>query len=213
MTWTRWLRVGAGAVLVVLGVVLQLPISSASSASTGTAASAPAFTASETITRDQLNHDGTDDVVDTRNFSVSVDRNTDLRGDQQLDVTWTGAHPTGGIVGDESSSQAAGFEEYPVVLMECRGIDSSSAPAGEQLGPTTCWTQTKSERYNEDNNSAFPAWRLDRYGSAADTAQFAGQPNPLDPHCFEDQPEAARWVPFVAADGTVYQPGYLASNG
>ena len=142
--------------MVVFGVVLQLPISSASNASTGTSTSVPAFTASETITRDHLNADGTDDVIDTRNFSVNVDRNTELRGDQQLDVTWSGAHPTGGIVGDESSSQAAAFEEYPVVLMECRGIDSSSAPASEQLGPTTCWTQTTSERYLRGQQQRVP---------------------------------------------------------
>jgi len=215
MRWTGWVRVWAGAVLVVLGVVLQLPISSSSpaSAATSTTSATPGFSSTETVTRDQRNADGTDEVVDSRNLSVAVDRNTGLRGYQQLRVSWTGAHPTGGIVGDESSSQAAGFEEYPVVLMECRGVDSATAPADEQLSPTTCWTQTSSERYSEDNNSAFPAWRLDRYASAADTAKFAGEPNPLDPHCIVDQAEAARWVPFVAADGTVYNPGYFPSSG
>jgi hypothetical protein len=211
--WTRWLRVGAGALLVVLGVVLQLPISSASSASTGTAAGGPAFTASETITRDHLNPDGTDDVVDSRNFSVSVDRDTALRGDQQLRITWTGAHPTGGTVPDESSSTAAAFEEYPVVIMECRGIDAADAPADERLDPTTCWTQTASERYSSSFNTAFPSWRLDRYGSAADTAQNAGQPQPLDQDCVGSNPRSSHWVPFVAADGTVYEPGYVAFPG
>jgi hypothetical protein len=213
MSWSRWLRVGAGAVLVVLGVILQLPLSSASSASTGISTSTPAFTASETITRDNVNADGTDDVVDSRNFSLSVDRDTALRGDQQLVVTWSGAHPTGGIVADESSYVAAAFEEYPVVLMECRGIDSADAPAGEKLDPTTCWTQTTSERYGASYNTEYPVWRLDRYASASDTAQFADQPNPLDKACAGGSPLAARWVPFVAADGTVYEPGYIPLPG
>lgn len=210
----RAFALGLGVALVLLGLALQLPVSSATraAASVDAISSAPAFTSTETIARDHLNADGSDDVVDSRNFSVSVDRDTGLRGNQQLKVSWSGAHPSGGIVGDESSSRAAGFEEYPVVLMECRGIDSASAPAGEQLSPKTCWTQTTSERYNEDNNSAFPAWRLDRYGSAIDTAQFAGAPNPLDPSCFADKPEAARWVPFVAQDGTTYNPGYIGGG-
>jgi hypothetical protein len=215
----RSVTIPLGSALMLLGLALQLPVSTASRASTPTPAatgiglpSTPAFTGNETIARDNVNADGTDDIVDTRNFTVTVDRDTDLRGNQQLLVNWTGAHPTGGIVGDESSSKAAGFEEYPVVLMECRGVDSSLAPAAQQLSPETCWTQTTSERYNEDNNSAFPAWRLDRYATAADTAQNAGAPDPLNPACSVDKPDAARWVPFVADDGTVYNPGYISGG-
>jgi len=97
--------------------------------------------------------------------------------------------------------------------MECRGIDAADAPAGEKLDPTTCWTQTASERYSSSFNTSYPAWRLDRYGSAADTAQQAGQPNPVNKACVASTPRAAHWVPFVAADGTVYQPGYVAFPG
>jgi hypothetical protein len=208
----RAFALGLGAALVLFGLALQLPVSSATraAASVDTISAAPAFTRSEVITRDHLSADGSDDVVDSRSFSVTADRNTGLRGNQQLLVTWSGAHPTGGIVGDESSAEAAGFEEYPVVLMECRGIDASNAPSGEQLTQKTCWTQTASERYNEDNNSAYPVWRLDHYAAAADTGAIVGQPHPLNPLCFVDTPEAARWVPFVAADGTEYDPGYFA---
>jgi hypothetical protein len=211
----RAFTLGLGAVLVLIGLALQVPVSSVTraAASVNSTSSVPAFTSTEVVTRDHQNADGSDDITDSRTFSLSVDRDTDLRGYQQLRVSWSGAHPTGGIVGDESSSDAAAFEEYPVVLMECRGIDSTSAPTGEQLSPKTCWTQTVSERYNEDNNSAFPVWRLDRYASANDTADIVGAPNPLNPSCVVDQPEAARWVPFVAADGTEYDPGYFGGPG
>jgi hypothetical protein len=205
-----------GVALVLLGLALQLPVSSATRAvaSVGSGSSAAAFTSNEVITRDHINADGSDDVVDSRAFGVTVDRDSELRGNQQLNVSWSGAHPTGGIVGDESSDTAAAFEEYPVVLMECRGIDSASAPAGERLEPTTCWTQTTSERYNHDNNSAFPAWRLDRFESPGNTTAFPGQPDPIDKACVSPSlPDAARWVPFVAADGTVYEPGYVAFPG
>ncbi len=214
MKWTRWLRVGAGAVLVALGVLVQLPIVSATKAiadtpTTGTASSA--FTASETITRDHLNADGTDDVVDTRNFTVNLDRTTELRGNQEIAVSWSGARPTAGLEPDESSADAATHEEYPVVVMECRGLDESTAPANEQLSPSTCWTQTTSERYFASFATAFPVWRLDRYASVADRGAYPGQPNPLVSSCYSgaaSPPPAARWIPFVAADGTVYNPGY-----
>jgi hypothetical protein len=215
MRCRRAVSVGVGTAFVLLGVAMQLPLASETraNASVDTTSSAPAFTSSEVVTRDYRNADGTDQAVDSRNFTVTVDRDTELRGNQQLRVSWTGAHPTGGIVGDESSALAAAIEEYPVVLMECRGVDSSSAPASEQLNPTTCWTQTTGERYNEDNNTTFPAWRLDQYASAADITQFAGKPDPPDLSCSESRPDAARWVPFVAADGTVYNPGYFQSPG
>jgi hypothetical protein len=211
----RAVALGLGTGLVLLGLALQLPASSATraAASVDTTSAPPAFTSTETITRDHLNADGTDDVVDTRNFTVSVNRDTQLRGNQQLSVSWSGARPTGGIVGDESSKNAAQFEEYPVVVMECRGSDSANAPAGERLDERTCWTQTSFERYSADNNSEFPAWRLDRYATANDTQQYAGEPSPLDEACAGGLPEAARWVPFVAADGTVYNPGYVAFPG
>jgi hypothetical protein len=215
-------RSRANALVVALTAVGLIMMTAAFSLSSGAAVPAAAlpvaagldtgaFTANETITRDHLNADGTDDVVDTRNFTVNVDRTLGLRGNQELDVSWTGAHPTGGLESDESSTDAATHEEYPVVVMECRGIDSAAAPASEQLNPTTCWTQTSSERYFPSFGTAFPIWRLDRYASVADRGPYPGQPNPLDTSCYSDsasRPPAARWVPFVAADGSVYNAGY-----
>src|SRR5437868_13813195 len=84
------------------------------------AAAAPAFTKSEPVTRTHLKADGTEDVVDTRTFTLTVSQTQQLRGQQQIDVRWTGAHPSLGIVPDPSS-RAAYLQEYPVVLMECRG--------------------------------------------------------------------------------------------
>jgi hypothetical protein len=209
----RAFALGLGAALVLFGLALQLPVSSATraAASVDTISSAPAFTSTETINRDHLNADGTDDVVDTRNFTVTLDRTTGLRGNQEIAVSWAGAHPTGGLEPDESSADAATHEEYPVVVMECRGLDGGNVPSIQQLSPTTCWTQTTSERYFASFATAFPVWRLDRYAAPADRMPYPGRPNPLRAACYSggsSSPPAERWVPFVAADGAVYNPGY-----
>ena len=51
-------------------------------------------------------------------------------------MSWSGAHPTGGIVPDPNST-AGEYEEYPLVLLECRG--TASGP--DEVSPETCWTQ------------------------------------------------------------------------
>jgi hypothetical protein len=200
-----------------LAVVAALPgLLVAAGASTGatvtsqvTAAAKPAFTKTEKLTRTNL-IDGKNQVVDSRTFSVSVDQTTNLRNRQNVQVSWTGAHPTGGIVPQSTSPFAPG-QEYPVVLMMCRG--SASATSGKNMiTPDTCWTETAGERVQLSTSGAadaFPPYRLDEYASAADRAQNVGVPSPLPAACaaFTQQAAAQHWVPFIAADGTVYPFG------
>ncbi len=172
---------------------------------TQASATGPAFTATEKISRVNLIN-GQNVVEDTRTFSLSVGQTRDLRNRQEIDVSWTGAHPTGGIAPQETS-EAASLEEYPVVLMMCRG--SASATSGRDLiTPETCWTQTPDERVQITTTSAFPSYRLDRYASVADRADQVGVPSPPGA-CASviDSAAAQQWVPFVAADGTVYNYG------
>ena len=63
---------------------------------------------------------------------------TDLHGRQEISVSWSGAHPTGGIVADQNSDDAQ-QEEYPFVLLECRGDDIRRRPGEPRR---RCWTQT-----------------------------------------------------------------------
>ncbi len=181
------------------------------SATTG---SSGAFSQSESIARD-FNVNGTDTVVDSRNFGVTVSQTSNLFGRQELQVSWTGAHPTGGIVADQNSS-AAQYEEYPVVLLECRGVDSTSPPSGQQqLSPETCWTQDSSERYQESYGDLYPPYRLDEYATASDTQAVVGAPAQNPAACAAlgeyvpgiDDPPVQRWVPWEAADGTLYYGG------
>jgi hypothetical protein len=171
-------------------------------------AATPAFSKTETITRSHVVPGQPDDVADTRTVSLNVDVTTELRDRQQIQVTWSGAHPTGGVTNDPNNPFAA-TEEYPMVLMECRGVDSSAVPVAQQISPETCWTQTASERYDYAGQDVFPPWRLDRYATADDRGPSVGRPSPLPKGC-QATTSVDRWVPFVGADGTVYPGG---SNG
>ena len=200
-----------GASVAALGSLLA-PSPSAATASVvaaDTSGGAPAFSTSETITRNHLVN-GADQVVDTRNFGVSVEQTTQLRERQEIKVSWTGAHPTGGLVPDLNSELAA-EQEYPVVLMECRGIDSASAPANQQLSPSTCWTHTPQEREQSSYTNDFPSFRLDRYATAADRGPVVGEPSPLPASC--PSSGIQHWIPFDANNGTVYYGGPITPDG
>ena len=86
-------------------------------------------------------------------------------------MTWDGAIPTGGVVGDPNSSDGR-LQEYPFVLLQCRGVDTAGeVPSGQaQLTPETCWTQTSTERYLAAASHT-PSWRFDAYAEA-------GRPRP-----------------------------------
>lgn len=177
---------------------------------TARAADAPAFSRQETLTRTHLDS-GTENVVDTRHFSVSVAATQNLRDRQAIEVSWTGAHPTGGLVTDHNSAAAA-LQEYPVVLMQCRGVDSTSVDPAKRVTPQTCWTQTPAERFQySQSGSIFPSYRMDRYAATPDRASVVNQPNPLPAGC--SAVPAAHWVPFTALDGTVYPGGLLGCAG
>ena len=174
-------------------------------------AGTPEFSATKTITRiHRIN--GADVVADSRTFSLSVDHTSGLQGFQQINVSWSGAHPSGNFLADPNSSDAS-RQEYPVVLLECRGDGASSAPANAQPDPTTCWTaypQTRTQHpiTGAGDVGAFPPYQLDRYATRAQrSATYGGVPSPpLSPGCSGQQLEYPfnYWVPFVAADGTVF---------
>ena len=194
------------ALVSVLGIV-ALPGTGAfgDSSGVGGTSSGSAVTKSATVVRENLLN-GTQQVVESRNVSVSVSQTTNLRGRQEIQVSWTGAHPTGGIVADQNSIGAQ-QEEYPMVILECRGTDAATAPAAQQLSPSTCWTQSWNERYQDSYSTQFPPYRLDQFASAADRTQAAGAPSPLPKSCAYLPAPTQHWIPFVAANGTTYDGG------
>lgn len=199
-----------GAALVVLGLAGFLPIFPASAEETGDAA----VTRTVTATRTFLDADGTQTEASSNKVTLEVEANTDLRGRQEIHVAWQGAHPTGGIVSDPHSSEARN-QEYPFVLLQCRGVDTSAGvPKGQtRLSPETCWTQTSTERYLAASSHT-PSWRFDAWASAAQRRAVVGAPDPLPDACAGvSEPLSARWLPFRARGGKVYYGGPDPSVG
>lgn len=198
----RRFRLAVGALIAVAGLALP--------ATTGSATAATSVSKSIALTRTHL-VDGHDQIVDQRNFGVTVSETEQLRDRQTITVSWSGAHPTGGIVADQQSGAAAD-EEYPVVVMQCRGVDSSTAPAAKRLSPQTCWTHTPTERYQADYTGfAFPPFRLDRYATTPDRGPAVNVPSPDPAAC--PNTGIQHWLPFVAADGHVYPGGDSGCGG
>jgi len=141
--------------------------------------------------------------IESRKVTVHVDRTQGLQDQQQIAVTWTGAHPTNNYPGDPNSS-TSDLSEYPMVLLQCRGTTAT-------VTPETCWAPLDQERVvttGENSGAAdvgtFPAWRLDRYAEPAERKQFTGiPPNPPD-GCPTFGQLAEHVQPFRAADGTRY---------
>ena len=164
-----------------------------------------AVTMTSTVTREFLTS-GVETVVDQRSVTLSVSQTRDLRGRQEIHVSWSGAHPTGGIVADQNSI-LADQEEYPMVLLECRGTTATASSPVDDLSPETCWTQNWSERYQDTFQTKWPPYEMDQFATPADRARVADAPNPLPDSCAYLPAPTQHWVPFVAADGQVYDGG------
>jgi hypothetical protein len=176
------------------------PIATATSAVAGSGVSI-----TRTIARTHLVGGG-DQVAETRTVTMTVDQTKNLRSRQPVSVTWKGAHPTGDPQADINSPLGVN-DEFPFVLLECRGVDSTTVPVSQQLTPDTCWTQTgPQERFTQTPSTAFPAWRVDRYAPAQERTFHVDDPSPLPTGCDSYPTYATRRVPFVSVTGTTYYP-------
>lgn len=172
------------------------------------------YSATQVLTRKFTNTDGTTTTVDKRTVTVNVDTTANLRGRQKVRISWSGAHPTGAL--QEDIYKAVGLtQEYPVVIMQCRGTDP---------GPEDCWTTDRVKRFPESVFASSAVWRRDAYATAEHRARvyppvsewppsnLVEVQTPTGPRteqrgCPTDviaATEAVHGVPFVAADGTVY---------
>jgi hypothetical protein len=201
--------VAAWALVVVFGVPV---VESGSAAHAAGSAQGPAYTATKQLTRSYLNADGSESMISQNTVTVNVDQTQQLRGRQDVTVSWSGAHPTGGIQPDYNAVQAPN-SEYPVAVIECRGADSTSAPAGQQVSPATCLTHGSTARFQAASYTPVAPWRLDRYASAADRAAVVGRPpDATIPDC-PAVGKNERWLPYVSVDNTTYNYGNDACAG
>jgi hypothetical protein len=148
-------------------------------------------------------------------FRLTVDKHTDLEDHERITVKWTGAHVTDGRslnpYGESGLPQ-----EYPVVLMECRGVDpknyaSGKLPSGAKaVAPDTCWTNT----YFQRTNSALPGegiWEQDA-SNVDDTQHVQGiAASKIPDSCNVNAESDYDIVPFLARNHTLY-PGCSAQS-
>jgi hypothetical protein len=179
------------------------------------AKSAAAFHQTKTMERVNLIN-GKNVVVDKRTVSLSVDTTRNLANQQEINVSWTGAHPTGGITsavaGGDPNGPSSEYQEYPMVLLQCHGTGSSKTSLSQQIQPKDCWTTTPQERFftPASGDYEFPPWRLDRYATAADQRNLSvGAPSPEPSACsgLYFSSFANYWLPYVTPDGKTYRVG------
>lgn len=163
-----------------------------------------AFSATKKVTREFRDGTGdtaTDRIVDSRDFTLKVDHTKNLRGRERLKVAWSGAHPSGGRAANPYGENGL-KQEYPVVIMQCRGVDDPKLPVAKQIRPETCWTSTRQQR-SQSNDELFAVWRHDLYATDAQREQKSGL-DPIPANCSDNADFSTHLTPFVAANGTTY---------
>ena len=99
----------------------------------------------KTLTRTFVNDDGSTYEFPANTVTVDASQTKDLRGRQRILVSWTGAQPSGGRASNPYGENGL-QQEYPVVILQCRGTDDASLPIEQQVRPETCWTGSVAQR-------------------------------------------------------------------
>ncbi|WP_408898494.1 hypothetical protein ACJ5H2_05130 [Nocardioides sp. R1-1] len=133
--------------------------------------------------------------------TVSADHTANLRGRERVGITWTGAQPSGGRANDPFGPGGLN-QEYPVVILQCRGT-------GDDVRPETCWTSSFGQRSQVSKSASDATWTEDLYALASATEQVtssAGEVPGADRCPTVDRTGLlyTRLVPFVSAKGQVF---------
>ncbi len=159
------------------------------------------LTKTATIERVHLDNE-VERVVDSREVTVSLSHATELRGRERVQVEWSGARPSGARAADPFGENGMS-QEYPVVVLQCRGTDDASAPADEQLRPETCWTSTRQQRSLAVAHRT-AVWRHDLYADEAARAAKSGRDPFPSAECDDPDDLSTRITPFEANTGREY---------
>lgn len=190
-------------VLASLGMPLLVPVGASS------AAPAPAgdgYRETKVLTRVFTNADGTTYTFPSRRVTVTADQTQNLRGRQRIRISWTGAQPSGGRASNPYGENGL-LQEYPVVILQCRGTDDPSLPPAKRLAPETCWTASVAQRSQVTRSGSESAWTHDLQADPAEKERLSGMdPFPAPEVCptADIEPYATHLTPFRAAGGTVY---------
>jgi hypothetical protein len=200
------------ALLLLAGLVLaMLPASAEPSRAAVPAdnvkrASGSPFSQTKTLTRTFVNDDGSTYEFPANTVTVNASQTKELRGRQRILISWSGAQPSGGRASNPYGENGL-QQEYPVVVLQCRGTDDASLPADQQVRPETCWTASVAQRSQITRSEGEAAWVHDAAAAPADKERLSGiTPFPSADEC----PTAdagdlyTHLTPFVAASGKVF---------
>ncbi|NHC22901.1 hypothetical protein G6553_06910 [Nocardioides sp. IC4_145] len=206
------------AALAALGIAalgLAVPAEVAGPAQAAPAQAAPARAAAEgddgyratrELTRVFANADGTTYSFPTYRVTVTADKTENLRGRQRIRISWKGAQPSGGRASNPYGENGLA-QEYPVVVLQCRGVDGASVPVAKRVRPETCWTASVAQRSQVSRSEGEATWRHDLYADDAAKQRTSGvTPFPGAQECptADIEPYATRLTPFVARGGRTH---------
>lgn len=195
-------RTGRRTPVVLVGVLAVLAGLLSTSGVTAADNTGGAFTATRTLER-FFTEGGERRVVDTRDVTVTVDRTSNLRGRERVRIAWSGARPSAGRSTNPAGEKGMD-QEYPVVVLQCRGRDGSGVPAAQRLRPETCWTSTVQQRSQRQVADDAALWRADALATERDRSPLAG----VDRRPAACNAEAVgfsdRFTPFVPATGASF---------
>lgn len=173
----------AGAALVGAAMLTWAPLGDAAAVDQApavgrAAASKPAFSQTKTLERVFVNADGERETQIQNQVTVTADQTRNLRGRQRINVAWKGAQPSGGRASSPFGERGMG-QEYPVVVLQCRGVDSATASPSQRLTPETCWTASNLQRSQVALAGGAAIWAKDLDAPEAFRERFSGiDPNP-----------------------------------
>lgn len=165
-----------------------------------------AFSETRTLTRVFTNADGSTYRFPSHTVTVTADQTQNLRGRQRILISWKGAQPSAARASNPYGENGL-LQEYPVVILQCRGTDDPSLPAARQVSPQTCWTGSVAERSQVTRSDSQAAWTHDLDADPADKARVSGMdPLPGSDVCptADIQPYFTRLTPFVTAKGQTF---------
>lgn len=197
--------VAAGLLLAGLGGALLLPLGAQ-------AAPAPAeprgdgFKETRTVSRVFVGADGVEQTISSHTMTVTADQTRNLRGRQRILISWSGAQPSAGRASNPYGENGLN-QEYPVVILQCRGVDDPDAPAAKRLTPQTCWTASVAQRSQISRSPGEASWTDDLYAGEADKQRVSGMdPFPSAEECptADIEPYYTRLTPFVPRKGAAF---------
>lgn len=165
-----------------------------------------AFRQTKTLTRTFVQADGSTYSFPSYRVTVTADKTRNLRGRQRIEIGWTGAQPSGGRASNPYGENGLN-QEYPVVILQCRGTDDPKLPKARRLRPETCWTGSVGQRSQITRSESEASWIRDADAAEADRERVSGmKPFPSAETCptADTAPYYTRLTPFVAADGKTY---------